>query len=60
MYILGLIPGNSTVSTEAVPIGLVTVLVLLLFLTVPWVGLQCNIVLFQYHTHLLFSVTSRH
>ena len=26
----------------------------LLFLTVPWVGLQCVIVVFPDHTHLLF------
>ena len=33
---------------------LVTVNVLWLFLTVPWVGLQCVIVVFPDHTHLLF------
>ena len=32
----------------------VTVNVLLLFLTVPWVGLQYVIVVFPDHTHLLF------
>ena len=32
---------------------LVTVKVLWLFLTVPWVGLQCVIVVSPYHTHLL-------
>ena len=32
---------------------LVTVNVL--WLTVPWVGLQCVIVVFPYHTHLLFK-----
>ena len=26
----------------------------LLFLTVPWIGLQCVIVVFHDHTHLLF------
>ena len=26
------------------------------FLVVPWVGLQCVIVVFPGHTHLLFSV----
>ena len=31
-----------------------TVSVLWLFLTVPWVGLQCVIVVFPDHTHLLF------
>ena len=34
---------------------LVTVYVLLLFLTVPWVGLQCVIVVFHAHTHLLLD-----
>ena len=32
---------------------IVTINVLWLFLTVPWVGLQCVIVLFADHTHLL-------
>ena len=32
----------------------VTVNVLWVFLTVPWVGLQSVIVVFPYHTHLLF------
>ena len=27
----------------------------MLFLTVPWVGLQCVIVAFPVHTHLLFK-----
>ena len=35
---------------------LVTVYVLWLFLTVPWVGLQCVIVVFPDHTHLLFGI----
>ena len=35
---------------------LVTVIVLQLFLTVPWVGLQFVIVVFPDHTCLLFSV----
>ena len=34
-----------------------TVSVLWLFLTVPWVGLQCVIVAFPDHTHLLFIRT---
>ena len=34
---------------------LVTVNVLRYFLTVPWVGLQCVIVVFSDHTHLLFE-----
>ena len=34
---------------------LVTLKFLLLFLTVPWVGLQCVTVTFPDHTHLLFS-----
>ena len=34
---------------------LVTVNVLWLFRTVPWVGLQCVIVVFPNHIHLLFS-----
>ena len=33
---------------------IVTINVLWLFLTVPWVGLQCVIVIFPDHTHLLF------
>ena len=33
---------------------LVTFSVLWLFLTVPWIGLLCMIVVFPYHTHLLF------
>ena len=37
---------------------IVTINVLRLFLTVPWVGLQCVIVIFPDHTHLLF-VTER-
>ena len=40
-------------------ICLVTVNVLRLFLTVPWVGLQCMIVVFPDHTHLL-SVETVH
>ena len=34
---------------------LVAVDVLRLFLTVPWVGLWCVIVVFPDHTHLLFA-----
>ena len=34
---------------------IVTVKVMWLFLTVPWVGLQCVIVVFPDHTHLLFK-----
>ena len=34
----------------------VTIYVLWLFLTVPWVGLQCVIVVFPDHTHLLFYI----
>ena len=34
---------------------IVTINVLWLFLTVPWVGLQCLIVVLPDHTHLLFS-----
>ena len=33
---------------------IVTINVLWLFLTVPWVGLQCVVVVFPDHTHLLF------
>ena len=33
----------------------VSINVLWLFLTVPWVGLQCVIVVFPDHTHLLFG-----
>ena len=36
---------------------IVTINVLWLFLTVPWVGLQCVIVVFPDHTHLLFKVS---
>ena len=36
---------------------LVTVSVLWFFLTVPWVGLQCVIVVFLDHTQLLFLLT---
>ena len=31
-----------------------TVSALWLFLAVPWIGLLCMIVVFPYHTHLLF------
>ena len=34
---------------------IVTINVLRLFLTVPWVGLQCLIVVCPLHTHLLFN-----
>ena len=37
---------------------LVTFIVLWLFLTVQWVGLQCVIVVFSDHTHLPFSCVS--
>ena len=37
-------------------VWIVTVSVLWLFLTVPWVGLQRVIVIFPDHTHLLFGV----
>ena len=37
---------------------IVTVNVPWLFLTVPWVGLQCVIVVFTDHAHLLFSAKS--
>ena len=39
---------------------IVTVNVLWLFLTVPWVGLQCVIVVFPDHTHLLVLLKSKH
>ena len=35
---------------------LVTVYILLLFLMVPWVGLQCVIVIFPDHIHLFFNM----
>ena len=35
---------------------IVTINVLWLFLTVPWVGLHCVIVVFPVHTHLLYNV----
>ena len=34
---------------------IVTINVLWLFLTVPWVGLQCVTVVFPDHTHLFFG-----
>ena len=34
----------------------VTINVLWIFLTMSWVGLQCVIVVFRDHTHLLFSL----
>ena len=34
---------------------IVNVNVLLLFLTVPWVGLRCVIVVFPDHNHLLYN-----
>ena len=37
---------------------LVTVNNLWLFLTVPWFGLQCTIVVFPDHTHVLFAYSS--
>ena len=37
---------------------LLTVSVLWLFLTVPWVGMQCVIVAFPDHTHILFKPNS--
>ena len=38
---------------------IVTVNALWLFLTVPWVGLQCVSVVFPEHTHLLFSLRTQ-
>ena len=38
---------------------LVTVNVLWVFLTAPWVGLQCVIVVFPDHTHFLASTFSK-
>ena len=35
----------------------VTINVLWLFLTLPWVGLQCVIVIFPDHTHFLYRCT---
>ena len=37
---------------------IVTINVLLLFLTVPWVGLQYAVVVVPDHTHLLFTALS--
>ena len=37
---------------------IVAINVLWLFLTVPWVGLQCVIVVFPDHTHLFFCYDS--
>ena len=34
---------------------IVTIIVMSLFLTVPWIGLQCVVVVFSDHTHLLFG-----
>ena len=39
---------------------IVTINVLWLFLTVPWVGLQCVIVVFPDHTHLHFDIVISH
>ena len=39
---------------------IVTINVLWLFLTVPWVGLQCVIVVFPDHTHFLFESVDQH
>ena len=36
---------------------IVTIYVLWLFFTVPWVGLQCVTVVFPDHTHLPFGIT---
>ena len=38
---------------------IVTINAMWLFLAVPWVGLQCVIVIFPDHTHLLFSIDLR-
>ena len=38
---------------------ILTINVLCLFLTVPWLGLQCVIVVFPDHTHLLFAQLPR-
>ena len=38
---------------------IVTINVLWLFLTVPWVGLQCAIVVFLDHTRLLFYINNQ-
>ena len=40
-------------------ICIVTINVLWLFLTVPWVGLQCAIVVISDHTHLLFYINKQ-
>ena len=40
-------------------ICIVTINVLWLFLTVPWAGLQCVIVVFPDHTHLLFDKSQK-
>ena len=37
---------------------IVTINVLWLFFTVPWVGMQCVIVVFSDHTHLIFKKIS--
>ena len=39
---------------------IVTINVLWLFLTVPWAGMQCVIVILPYHTHLLSKGTLNH
>ena len=38
---------------------LVAIFVLWFFLAVPWVGMQCVIVVFPDHTHLRFFITHR-
>ena len=48
-------PGFAIISYRCI----VTINVMCLFLTVPWVGLQCVIVVFPDHTHVLFDTKRR-
>ena len=54
MLLVDDLAAGGTKNLRHTPRGLVT-LVLWLFLTVPWVDLQCAIVVFPDHTHLLFN-----
>ena len=63
LYIVPFLVLQSSVQEESVSCfafiasqSLVTVHVLWLFLTVPWVALRCVIVVFLDHTHFLFAV----
>ena len=54
LYVLSSFAIILTRMRELVAVLLLSLDVMLLFLTVPWVGLQFVIVVFPDHTHLLF------